>query len=177
MVLRVLDDPRLLSLALGCAVAETLEVVGVETHLKWVNDVVVDGRKIAGILVEGEATGRSFDFLVAGVGVNVNGHPEEWPAPLRDEATTVEAALGVEQCLPDLESFLVENIDGWVRRLREGRQAEVLDAWRARDALSGRKVVVDGAAGTARGVDGHGHLILETDAGVQTFQDGTVRPA
>src|SRR5687767_2126697 len=54
-VLRGIHDPHLLTLALGNAVAEVLEVAGTDPRLKWVNDVLVDGRKIAGILVEGES--------------------------------------------------------------------------------------------------------------------------
>jgi len=177
-VLRGLKDARLASLALGNAVADTLEVAGAEPRLKWVNDVLVDGRKIAGILVEGESTGDRLDFLVAGIGINVNGHAATFPAPLDQQATTLEDALGCDSCVPDLETALLHAIDQWLGRLADGQGAQVVAAFRSRDALQGRKVAVaqDGAKveGTAAGIDDEGHLLLKTSQGLRTLRSGTV---
>jgi len=179
IVLRDLDDPHLLTLALGNAVADVLEVAGAEPRLKWVNDVLVDGRKIAGILVEGESTGDRFDFLVAGIGVNVNGTTADWPTPLRGQAATLEEILGADSCIPDLESFLLEAAEGWVRKVREGRNDDIVAAWRRRDALQGKDAGFDpdgGDAptmrGTVRGIDDDGRLLLETERGVEAFAAG-----
>lgn len=178
IVLRGLKDPHLLTLALGNAVADTLEVAGVEPRLKWVNDVHVDGRKMAGILVEGEATGDSFDFLVAGIGVNVNGKATDLRG-LERAATTLEDQLGCDSCIPDLEALLLDSIGRWVARVRDGQDAEIVAAFRARDCLAGKAVrVSDGKAvveGTASGVDDQGHLLVETKAGVQPLSTGTVQ--
>src|SRR5687767_5837599 len=155
IVLRGLKDPHLLTLALGNAVADTLEVAGVEPRLKWVNDVHVDGKKMAGILVEGEATGGSFDFLVAGIGINVNGKAADLKG-IEKAATTLEDQLGCDSCIPDLETLLLDGIGRWVARVRDGRDAEIVSAFRARDWLAGKSVrVSDGKAvveGTASGV-------------------------
>lgn len=189
MVLREVADPHLLTLALGNAVCETLEVAGLDPRLKWVNDVLVPdptgktlGKKVAGILVEGESTGSRLDFLVAGIGVNVNGTAGLFPADLQPIATTVEQELSCESCIPDLETLLLESVESWVRRVREGRDAEILDAFRARDALAGKPVVlVDGAtqmAGTAAGLDGKGRLLVRgPDGRTHPFATGTVRLA
>lgn len=187
IVLRELPDPHLLTLALGNAVADTLEVAGVDAKLKWVNDVVVAHpggglRKIAGILVEGESTGAHLDFLVAGIGINVNGHRDALPSDVQGIATTLEDELGCDSCIPDLETLLLQAIERWVAKVREGRDADILEAFRARDALLGKPTVVwDGARehrGTGRGVDGRGHYRLEAaDKSVRTFQSGGARLA
>ncbi|HUR64121.1 MAG TPA: biotin--[acetyl-CoA-carboxylase] ligase [Candidatus Thermoplasmatota archaeon] len=173
-VLRGLPDARLASLALGNAVADALEVAGVEPRLKWVNDVWVDGRKVAGILVEGESTGSTLDFLVAGIGVNVNGHATAFPAPLNAQATTLEDQLGCDSCIPDLETLLLHSIDKWLGKLKDGEATQVVAAFRARDALKGKKVRVDGVEGVAAGIDDEGRLLVATAAGTQTVQAGTV---
>ena len=187
LVLRGLRDPHLLTLALGNAVAETLEVAGVDARLKWVNDVHVGpagpgaplGKKIAGILVEAESTGAAFDFLVVGIGVNVNGPAAALPSGLGATATTLEDQLHCDSCIPDLEALLLDAVDRWLAKLRDGQDAEVVAAFRARDALRGRKVRVgDGAAaieGTADGIDDRGHLVVRTGAGVRAVASGTVQ--
>ncbi len=189
IVLRELPDPHLLTLALGNAVADTLEVAGVEPRLKWVNDVLVGGepggalgRKVAGILVEGEATGAHLDFLVAGIGINVNGHRDALPDEVRAIATTLEDELGCASCIPDLETLLLQAVERWVTKVREGRDAEVLAAFRARDALLGRDVLVieDDVQmrGTSQGIDDRGHLVVRgPDGTVKTFQSAMVRLA
>jgi len=180
LVLRGLGDMRLLSLALGNAVADALEVAGVEPQLKWVNDVLVGGRKVAGILVEAESVGDRLDFAVAGIGVNVNGHAADFPAEVRDVATTVEDQLQCESCIPDLETLLLDRIAHWLGVLRAGRGAEVVAAYRARFALAGRRVSVTAGGqaavdGVADGVDDQGRLLLRTASGTQALAHGTVR--
>lgn len=182
MVLRDLPDPHLLTLALGNAVCDALEVAGVEPKMKWVNDVWVGGRKVAGVLVEAESTGPRLDFIVAGIGVNANGRRAALPGELATTATTLEEELGCETCVPDLETLLLQSVERWVTTVREGRDAEILDAFRSRDALAGREVlVVDGATqmrGTADGVDGKGWLrVRGPDGSGHTFQSGTVKLA
>lgn len=165
IVLRDLDDPRLLTLALGNAVADTLEIAGAEPRLKWVNDVMVDDQKIAGLLVEAESTGSDIDFLVAGIGLNVAGDTQGWPDGLADTATTLERVLGAEACSPDLEAALLDQVLFWLRRVRDGRTDEILDTWRRRDWLQGRTVEAPGEAGPvsgeAQGIDDEGRLIID----------------
>lgn len=187
-VVRDLADPHLLTLALGTAVADALEVAGVDARLKWVNDVVVPdasgqgfGKKIAGILVEGEFTGDRMDFLVAGIGINVNGPAQALPADIRASATTLEDELHCDTCIPDLEALLLDRIAHWLDRVRAGADAQIIAAFTARDALRGQRVrVEDGAAGftgTAEGLDPQGRLLVRSAAGVQAVATGRVLPA
>ncbi|HLF17200.1 MAG TPA: biotin--[acetyl-CoA-carboxylase] ligase [Candidatus Thermoplasmatota archaeon] len=179
LVLRGVKDPHLLTLALGNAVADVLEVAGAEPRLKWVNDVWIGERKVAGILVEGESTGGNLDFLVAGIGINVNGDPTKFPADLRAVATTLEKELGCESCVPDVEALLLETVESWVEKVRDGHEAEIVAAFRTRDLLKGRKVTVEEAGpspvkGTAAGIDERGRLVVETAKGKVALQTGRV---
>jgi BirA family transcriptional regulator, biotin operon repressor / biotin---[acetyl-CoA-carboxylase] ligase len=178
-VLRGIDDPRLLTLALGNAVADALEVAGVEPRLKWVNDVLVGGKKVAGVLAEAESTGGRIDLIVAGIGVNVNGHAADFPPALKGIATTLEDELACESCVPDLETLLLASMARWVGLVRAGRGDEVLAAYRARDALPGARVLVESSGtsleGTAEGVDTEGRLLVRSGGLQHAILAGTVR--
>jgi BirA family transcriptional regulator, biotin operon repressor / biotin---[acetyl-CoA-carboxylase] ligase len=149
------DPPTLLPLAAAVAVAD---VCGPEARIKWPNDVWLDGRKAAGILVEG----RPFEgWAVLGIGLNVAMRPEDFPDELRATAT----GLGREPA--DLEPALAELLAALERRLGEDGEA-TLAAWRARDALVGREIGWNGGSGVAAGVDASGRLVVELPGGGRT---------
>jgi BirA family biotin operon repressor/biotin-[acetyl-CoA-carboxylase] ligase len=157
----VRDPPRLLPLAAGVAVAE---VAGERALLKWPNDVLVDGRKVAGILVEGRPAER---WAVLGIGVNVALRPDDFPPELRDRGGT----LGLE---PDaVEPALVSLLAGLTRWL-QAPAADVLEAIRARDALLGTPVLWARGAGRGAGIDAEGRLLVSTDAGEVALDAGEV---
>jgi BirA family biotin operon repressor/biotin-[acetyl-CoA-carboxylase] ligase len=152
LVLREFD--ALLSLRAGLAVAD---VAGEEARVKWPNDVQVDGRKVAGVLVEGRP---HEGWAVVGIGVNVAAAPPELPDAGTLGRDDVEAVLG--ELLAALETRLSEP------------KAAALDALRARDALLGVRVSWDGGEGVAAGIDPHGGLRVQTDAGERVLSAGEV---
>jgi BirA family transcriptional regulator, biotin operon repressor / biotin---[acetyl-CoA-carboxylase] ligase len=154
----VRDPPRLLPLAAGVAVAE---VVGPDARVKWPNDVLLDGRKVAGILVEGRPQER---WAVLGIGLNAALRAEDFPAELRDTAGT----LGLEPAA--IESVLAELLVALERWLAADAGA-VLQAVRARDALLGAEVRWTGGAGRGGGIDGDGRLVVVTEAGRRVALD------
>jgi len=158
MSLLLRDPPRFLPLAAAVAVAE---VAGDATQIKWPNDVLLDGRKVAGILVEGRPQER---WAVLGIGLNVAIRVEDLPAELRETATTL--GLTPRDVEPTLERLLA----ALERRLTDSGRA-VLDAWRARDALRGREVRWAAGTGTAAGVDDDGRLLVELAGGGRTALD------
>jgi BirA family transcriptional regulator, biotin operon repressor / biotin---[acetyl-CoA-carboxylase] ligase len=147
----VIREPaKLLSLAAGVAVAEAC---GELALLKWPNDVLIDGRKVAGILVEGRPQER---WAVLGIGINVALDPERLPAELRDRAGTLgRAPSELEPMLECLRTLL----EHWL----VAPDAEVLEAVRARDALQGRRISWAEGSGVARGIDAAGRLEVELD--------------
>jgi BirA family biotin operon repressor/biotin-[acetyl-CoA-carboxylase] ligase len=155
------DPPRLLPLAAGVAVAS---VVGVPAFVKWPNDVLVDGRKVAGILVEGRPQER---WAVVGIGLNVALQPEDFPPELRETAGTL--GQGPEAIEPTLERLL-EALEHWITASPE----DVLEAFRTRDALLGRAIRWAGGEGRAAGVDPEGRLMVQTRQGRMTLEAGEV---
>lgn len=145
--------PRLLPLAAAVATAEATGRE--EARIKWPNDVLLDGRKVAGILVEGRP---QEGWAVCGVGVNVALRTRDLPPELHDRAGT----LGLEPT--DVEEVLEALLGALERRLADP-PAALLDAWRARDALTGSAIRWAGGEGVARGIDGEGRLVVEPSGG------------
>jgi BirA family biotin operon repressor/biotin-[acetyl-CoA-carboxylase] ligase len=156
----VRDPPPLLSLLAGVA---TAEAVGSAAQLKWPNDVYLDRRKVAGILVEGrpqEAWG------VVGVGVNVAVAPEAFPAELAGAGTL---GLGPEAIEPMLARLLAA-LERWLAAPAQ----EMLDAVRARDVLLGQTVTWAGGTARGAGIDERGRLVVDTGDGRQALNAGEV---
>jgi BirA family biotin operon repressor/biotin-[acetyl-CoA-carboxylase] ligase len=162
LVLR--DPPPLVTLAAAVAVAD---VCGERARIKWPNDVLLDGRKVCGILVEG----RPMDgWAVLGIGLNVAVRPEDLPEELRERAT----GMGLEP--DDIERVLADLLRALERRLAEPAET-MLAAWRARDALRGRRIRWNGGEGTAAGIDDAGRLLVATATGTVALDAGEVHLA
>ena len=155
------DPPRLLPLAAGVA---TAEVVGPQARLKWPNDVVLGGRKVAGILIEGRPQEL---WAVLGIGLNVAVRTEDFPVELRRSA----GGMGLE---PDAIEPTLERLLDSLRHWIEADPSDILDGVRARDALLGLPVRWGGGQGEAAGVDSDGRLIVETGGGRVTLEAGEV---
>lgn len=155
--------PRLLPLAAAVA---TAEATGRENaQIKWPNDILLEGRKVAGILVEGRP---QEGWAVCGIGINVALRTSDLPPELHERAGT----LGLEPA--DVEGILERLLATLARRLADP-PAALLDAWRARDVLSGSAVRWATGAGVARGIDGEGRLVIErSDGGRLTLDAGEV---
>jgi BirA family transcriptional regulator, biotin operon repressor / biotin---[acetyl-CoA-carboxylase] ligase len=155
LVLR--DVPELLPLAAAVAVAEACGAAA-GARIKWPNDVLVDGRKVAGILAEGRP---HEGWAVLGIGVNVAVDVALLPEEVRDRA----GSLGLPRAA--VEPFLEDLLAALDRWLAASPHA-VLDAWRARDALLGREVSWAGGSGVADGIDGEGRLVVRLADGGRT---------
>ena len=164
----------MLSLVAGIAVAEALErVAGLAPRLKWPNDVLVDGRKLAGILLEASAGGSgAIDHLVVGVGVNVAAHPDDLPYP----ATDLVACGGTADAATVLAAFADRFLP--LYRTWEGEGfASIRAAWLDRAEGYGGPVTVRLDRATLEGrfaaLDGQGALLLETaDGGRRSITAG-----
>jgi BirA family transcriptional regulator, biotin operon repressor / biotin---[acetyl-CoA-carboxylase] ligase len=162
LVLR--DPPRLLALAAAVAVAE---VVGTHARVKWPNDVLIDGRKVAGILIEGRPQER---WAVLGIGINVALRNDDFPPELRDRAAT----LGLEpDALEPTLALLLRALERWTAAPPEG----VLEAMRSLDSLLGQPVRWADGEGRGAGIDGDGRLVVATGSGRVTLDAGEVHLA
>ncbi len=162
LVLRDLDERHaLLPLAAAVAVCESLPV---DASIKWPNDVWVDGRKLAGILLEGRP---QEGWAVLGVGLNVT--TESFPADIADTATSL-ALAGVSATPESVLTELLPALSRWL----DAPDEEVLSAWRSRDALKGERVRWSDGEGIAAGIDDSGALLVQTANGPVTLDAGEV---
>jgi BirA family transcriptional regulator, biotin operon repressor / biotin---[acetyl-CoA-carboxylase] ligase len=162
-----------LSLVAAAAVAAALDAVaGVTAQLKWPNDVLLDGRKVAGILAEMRG-----DAVILGIGVNVNQTAAELPADTRIPPVSLRVVDGVERDREAVLGALLQELDVRYTAWRQRGLEAVADELRARDVLRGRAVVAAGAAGTAAGIDEHGRLLVGTGRGTIAVESGEVELA
>ncbi len=162
----------LISLLAAVALVDTLRQEGVVCGIKWPNDVFIQGRKVAGILAEMETHHDAVQFVVLGIGVNVNMTQEELREHLgaiADTATSVRVALGREHCREGLLAELLGNLEQWYSRFIAHRETVLQEAWEARSATHGRRLSARTAEatweGTAEGIDEAGRLRLRQDDG------------
>jgi len=154
LALVVREPDPLLSLRAGLAVAD---LAGADARVKWPNDVLLDGRKVAGVLVEGRP---QEGWAVVGIGVNAAAEVAELP----DRAGTLGLAPAQ---LEDAQRQLLAALE---RRLAEARAA-TLAALRERDALLGSAVTWAGGSGTAAGITDDGALRVRADDGSESALD------
>ena len=154
-----------LALVVAIGIARGLRELGVAPHLKWPNDVWVDGRKVAGVLLETATEGDSVRWVVAGFGLNVLRPPDavEGAAYLEEFAEGLTPATAAATALDGVASAYAD----W----RAGGFAALAAEFESLSALSGRAVVVSHAdgrvvvEGVATGIDSDGRLLVAGDAG------------
>lgn len=155
----------------GVACAEALSSLpGVRPRIKWPNDILLQDRKVGGILLELSAEADRVNHLVLGIGINVNVDLDDFPASLRSNSSSLAAHLGRRVSRLDVLASVLEALEEWYNRwLREGF-APVIAAWREWQESLGKQVrVIDAQGewlGTAIDVDDHGALLVERAPGM-----------
>lgn len=169
------DALPLLTLATGLAVKEAVEsIVGVAADLKWPNDLLIGGKKAAGILLTYDS-----GAVLAGIGINVN--HTRFPAELAGLATSLRLAGRRELSREPLLVRVVEGVERHAALLAEAGPGAILDAFtQASSSVAGKRVMVDldgrEVTGTTAGLDDRGFLTLRTDHGeLVTILAGGVR--
>jgi BirA family biotin operon repressor/biotin-[acetyl-CoA-carboxylase] ligase len=153
------------SLATAVAVAETLaRTAALAPRLKWPNDVLIAGRKIAGILLESRPSGAAGPAAIA-VGIGLNLAQRAFPAGLAARATSVVIEAGREIPRDAMLAALLPAFDEWRARLERDGMAPVRARWLALADTIGRRVSIDGVSGVAVDLDPDGALVLEGAGG------------
>ncbi len=167
IILRIPGVGPFVTLALGLAVQEALqEVAGVAADLRWPNDVMLNERKVAGILVQ-----AADDALIAGIGINVN--QQRFPAELAGLATSLSLETGQTF---DLEALL-QRVLVLSLHLTKMSRAEILRRFEECSSYArGKAVEVEGVIGVTAGLDPNGFLLVKTATGIHTVTAGGVRP-
>lgn len=167
-----------LTCAAGVALSQAVEdLTGCQAGLKWINDLVCGGRKVAGILTEMSLNANAMvDYAVVGIGVNCRQQLSDFPVELRDAAGSLRTQTGVEVLPAHLAAALMNRLLETDRLLLTGK-ADLIAKYRARCITLGKEVSVLRADslrhGTALGLDDDGGLIVRfTDGSTETVNSG-----
>ncbi len=172
--LPIVDVPPM-TLAIGIGLCDAVRFAGAPATLKWPNDVLVDGRKLAGVLVEAQSQGNKLESVVIGIGINLEG---ELPDTVADTATTLTDASGTA-C--DREAFIAQllaDVERWIERYVGVGIEAIIPAWQDRMATGlAARATVDGVplVGEVAGLDTDGALLLrDADGQLHRVRSGDV---
>ncbi len=160
---------QLTFLSAVAAVQAVEEVTPLRPAIKWPNDLLLNGAKVAGLLNEMSAETEKVNFIVLGIGININMRREEFTGELRHPATSLFLELGRPVSRLDLTRALLEAIDTLYATYLADGYAPIRDAWLARCNFLGRPVRVTfqerELTGTAEGIDEEGALLVRAPGG------------
>ncbi len=157
-----------LAFAAPLGVRDVLQAYG-ETTVKWPNDVLLNGKKVCGVLVESRM-GRT----ALGIGINVHHQTDDFPPELREKATSVELATGRECDRGVILRDVLTRLDERVMVLRAGRVDGIHREWVEACGIVDRRVRYRDQEGIVRFVDRDGALVLDTGAGMKRVLLGEI---
>jgi len=159
-----------LTIASATALRRAIETqTGLRANIKWPNDILVNGRKAAGILTELSAEPDHIKYVILGIGVDVNLSPADLPAELRKVATSLKAELGGPVARPELAVAILRELDRDYERVGSGDFGALADEWEEHGTTIGHEVVISiggrQVRGRAESLGEDGELLLRTDHG------------
>jgi BirA family biotin operon repressor/biotin-[acetyl-CoA-carboxylase] ligase len=168
---------NLLPLLVAVAVGEAVKTVtGTEPECKWPNDLLINGKKFAGILLEGSLKQEELEFVVVGIGINVN--QMTFPHELAERATSLRLATGQIVDREELFKVIVERLEAHYLAMKPAGFGAVLPLWQSMSSMTGKTVSVlaNGSklTGIVRGLSPDGGLILGTNGADRTVFAGDV---
>ncbi|MEN6329433.1 MAG: biotin--[acetyl-CoA-carboxylase] ligase [Methanobacteriaceae archaeon] len=163
----------LLTLVTGVAVAETLqEEFGLDVGIKWPNDILIGKKKVCGILTEVDSHRGTLNYVVVGIGIDLNVDVEQFPDELKKGATSLKMELDQEIYGVEIVQKFLKNFEEKYEEFINGGFPEILSQWRRLSKTIGMKVEVHKkgrvVVGEAVGINRDGALILE-------LEDGTLK--
>lgn len=175
------DAPQLTFLSAVAVARAVAEASGLEPEVKWPNDVLLGGRKVAGLLNEMRAETEGIHHVVLGIGVNLNMTADQFPAALRYPATSLRLEIGRPVRRADFARSLLRHLDTLYEQYLEEGFAPLRAAWEGFCRLVGRRVEVDCQErllrGIVEGIDVDGALLLRLEnGGRERVLAGDVRP-
>jgi BirA family biotin operon repressor/biotin-[acetyl-CoA-carboxylase] ligase len=160
----------MITLMAGVAVSETLkEDYQVHATIKWPNDIHIGGKKISGIITEMRTSVSEIEYIILGVGINVNFGALDLPKEVRMGSTTLKDELERDIDLEDLLVATLKRISHYYLMLKDGKFDTILNKWREYSDTLGKRVRIDmpneSIEGLACDLDESGALILKKDSG------------
>ncbi|HHY42709.1 MAG TPA: biotin--[acetyl-CoA-carboxylase] ligase [Thermoanaerobacterales bacterium] len=171
------DAPKLTIMS-AVAVAEAIvQATGICAKIKWPNDILIDGKKVCGILTEMSAEMDAVNYVVIGIGINVNN--DDFPDELKDKSTSLRQIKGEQISRIKVLTALLENLEQYYIEAENEGFEKIFEKWRALCVNLGRKVKIigkiDGFEGTAIDIDASGALLVKTlDGQIKKVVSGDV---
>jgi BirA family biotin operon repressor/biotin-[acetyl-CoA-carboxylase] ligase len=146
--------------------------------VKWPNDLMVNEKKLGGLLIESSINSGKVDFAALGLGINVNIKSSDLPEELRRIATSLLIETGEHWSCRQFIKLFLEQAEASYNHLLAGQEQDILQAWSKLDASIGRQVTGMSAgekvSGEASGLDEHGGLQVKTPSGMRIISQGEV---
>lgn len=172
------DAPKCTLLAAVAVTRALRRTTGLECKIKWPNDILWQNKKLVGILTEMSAEMDAINYVVIGMGINVNIHEGDFPPELKDIAVSLAQAAGVEFSRVAVLQAVLEELEILYKEALDSGFAPVLDAWRSLSATLGQDVRVIGLKsefeGVAKDIDEDGALLVESADGLKRVLAGDV---
>ena len=172
-------------ITLMAAVAVTKTIINLFPHtnvqIKWPNDVLIDNRKVSGILTEMSTVGRVIKWVILGIGINANNDVSCLPEEIREKAFSLKEVTGQSIIRTDFIGILCFELERYYEFLKKGDSALILEEWKSYNNILGERVDVNIGdtiiTGKTIDISKKGALILKTDSGeIKEIISGTVLP-
>lgn len=173
------DAPKFTLMA-AVAVANAMKRFNLPAQIKWPNDIMFDGRKVVGILTELSAQIEKVNYIVVGIGINVNIARKDFPDDIKKIAASLSEINRGEISRVDFFRAVLEEFDKLYTKINAEGFGKIFEQWKKFNITLGRKVKVTSADtgdkffGVAEDIDEDGALIVETENGRQTLYAGDV---
>lgn len=161
------EKAPLLTIIASLAVSRALEAKGLNPKIKWPNDVLLNGKKICGVLSELNADLEGIKYAIVGIGVNVN--QSEFPEHLEDKAGSIYLITGKTLKRACLLVEVLDLLEDYYTQLTNDPRTDLLEQWKSRLTMINKRITINSQGriyrGIARDVSERGELILETESG------------
>jgi BirA family biotin operon repressor/biotin-[acetyl-CoA-carboxylase] ligase len=173
IILRPLFAPSkipMITLMTAVACAEAIEeATEVLPAIKWPNDLLLGNKKLGGILTEADMEMDRINFVIVGIGINVNMRHSAFPSSLRDSATSLQEALGKEVSRVSLIQAILRRFELWYTKFKEGKGEAITRRWEELSQMRGKKVAITFMGETVQGkaleIDADGALLIQDERG------------
>jgi BirA family biotin operon repressor/biotin-[acetyl-CoA-carboxylase] ligase len=163
------EKTSLLGFVAALAVAHTIRSYNIAARIKWPNDVLVHGKKIAGILLESEATNTQVSYVIVGIGVNLNTNLAHLSTDVRKNATSLRKEHGSPIDYDEFLTTFFHQFDRFYQLFSAGHFDQIIEEWKNQSDTLGKRIRVQTTntiiQGTAVDVDRTGFLLLKTSKG------------
>ncbi len=182
VILRPEMEPALspqITLITGVAVAELLDkYCPGKVTLKWPNDVLIGGRKVCGILAESRSSAVKIEYIVVGIGINVNMLENELDEDLRRIATSLKIETGKDFSREEVAARLYESLEKWYFIFRDSGFAPVREKWLECSGMTGKEISYTSQGATVRGrvtgMDNGGALLCDVNGEIKRLIAGEI---